>query len=373
LYKVRHIYLVVATSGRAIAQALSASGNTVAVIDGFADMDTCHVAKICKKVTRTNSSLNANEVVKITSSLQDQFKFDGLLYDAALETNPDLLDAICFDNVIGNSSQTLHQCNDISYFFSMLEKFDIPFPEVCIEPQPQAPNLWLTKNKFNTGGFGVSSFEQGDESTENIYFQRKLDGLNFSLTFFANGNDIQPIGFNTLWSKGLTDKVPYAYAGAINNVDITESLKSTAIHYAQSLTKVFNLVGLNSIDYILSDDCVYVIEINPRIPATYELYETKYGDLINEHISVCKTKNFSSRQQSKLLRAHAIVYAPETIKVPINFSWPLWTADRPHAGEIISQYQPVCSIFAGCKNEAQIKNMIRMRESTIIKNLMQIN
>lgn len=345
----------------------------MAVIDGFADMDACHAAKICKKVTRTNSSLDANEVVKITSSLQDQFKFDGLLYDAALETNPDLLDAICFDNVIGNTSQTLRQCNDISFFFSTMEKFDIPFPEVCNQPQPQMPNSWLTKSKLSTGGFGVCCFKQGDESKENIYFQRKLDGLNFSLTFFANVNDIQVVGFNTLWSKNLTDKVPYAYAGAINNVDIAESLKSTAIHYAQSLIKVFKLVGLNSIDYILSGNCVYVIEINPRVPATYELYETKYGDLINEHISVCKTKNFSSRQWSKLLRAHAIVYAPETIKVPNDFSWPLWTADRPHAGEIINQYQPVCSIFAGGKNEAQIKNMIRMRESTIIKNLMQTN
>ena len=373
MYKGRHIYLVIATSGRAIAQALVASGNTVAVIDGFADVDTCHAAEFCKKVKRANSSLDANEVLRTISSLQKKLIFDGLLYDSALEVNPNLLDKISFNNVIGNSSKTLYQCNSISYFFSTLEKLEIPFPEICKQPRLAISGSWLTKNASTTGGFGVSPFDERNTATEDIYFQRKLDGLNFSITFFANGKEIQPIGFNTLWSKHLTDKIPYAYAGAINDVDIIELHKKSAIQHAQSITKAFNLVGLNSIDYILNDDCVYVIDINPRIPATYELYETKYGDLIKEHINVCKTSNISLGQWDKLLRAHAIVYAAEKIEVPINFNWPLWTADRPHAGEIINQHQPVCSIFAGGSNKAQIKNMIRTREITILKKLMQIN
>ena len=144
MYKGRHIYLIIATSGRAIAQALVASGNTVAVIDGFADVDTCHAAEICNKVKRVNSSLDANEVLRTISSLQKKLTFDGLLYDSALEANPNLLDKISFNNVIGNSSKTLYQCNSISYLFSTLEKLEIPFPEICKQPRLAISGSWLT-------------------------------------------------------------------------------------------------------------------------------------------------------------------------------------------------------------------------------------
>ncbi len=336
-------------------------------------MDTCQTAEICAKVKRRHSSLDNHEVLKTIDSFQGQFNFDGLLYDAALETNPDLLDDIPIENVIGNTSQTLRNCKNPSEFFTILEKFSIPFPDVCLESHPQNLESWLKKNTLSTGGFGVSYLEKQHAFTQGIYFQRKLDGLNFSLTFIANGDEIQPIGFNALWCKELDNLTPYAYAGAINSVNLTEQQKDTAMHFAHTLTQAYNLIGINSIDFILSNDCVSVIELNPRISATFELYETKQGDLINDHISVCTTKRFTPRQRVTLLRAHAIVYAPRTVTVPMEFSWPLWTADRPHAKEVIFQNHPICSIFAGGKNEAQVKAMIRARETIIINKLMQTN
>lgn len=367
--KDKHIYLVVATSGRAIAQALKAGGHTVAVVDGFADIDTCVAAEVCKKIPRTKFGLDAYEVLQTIDNLQKQYTFDGLLYDAALESNPDLLDSIPINKVIGNSSRILRQCKNPEVFFPTLDNYSILHPQVSFKPIHNSSGSWLIKHAKSTGGFGVSDNPEDFNVEQDIYFQRKINGVNFSITFLANGKEIKSLGFNSIWSETLGEGIPYVYAGAINWVNLTKRQQEIAINFALTLTREFSLVGLNSIDYILLDDCVYTLELNPRIPATYELYETKYGDLIKEHIEVCMTAELVPSQRKQFLRAHAIVYAPDLIHVPTHFTWPLWTADRPHPEEVIHKHQPVCSVFAGGKNVAQVREMIHTRKKTIINKL----
>ena len=61
------------------------------------------------------------------------------------------------------------------------------------------------------------------------------------------------------------------------------------------------------------------------------------------------------------------------MQVPTEFVWPLWTADRPHPDEVINQYEPVCSVFSGGKNVAQVREMIHTRKNLIIEKLMLAN
>ena len=336
-------------------------------------MDTRTVSEACRKVSRAKFGLDANETLQAVGVLQSQYAFSGLFYDAALEANPGLLDSISVDTVIGNSSHVLRQCKDPKVFFSTLDRYSIPYPEVSLAPLSNSMDSWLIKHAASTGGGGVSNNPEEFTLGLNIYSQKRINGLSFSLIFLASGEAIRSVGFNTLWSEALGKKVPYAYAGAINQVDLTEQQRDTASDYATTLTREFKLVGLNSIDYILSAGCIYVLEINPRIPASYELYESKYGSLIKQHIDACISAKLVAAQEKQLLRAHAIVYASERIQVPANFTWPLWTADRPHAEEQIDKYEPICSVFAGGKNVAQVREMIHTRKKTIIKKLLQAN
>jgi len=369
LHGSKRIYLVIAASGRAIAQALKAIGNTVAVVDGFADMDTRAVAEVCKKVSRTKFGLDTRGVLQAVHQLQDKYEFQGLLYDAAMESSPDLLDSVSVVDVIGNSSHTLRKCKDPETFFSTLNQHEIPHPEISFERPENPADSWLIKHVMGTGGSGVSDISEEFDTEENVYFQRKIDGINFSLTFLANGSEIKPLGFNQLWVESLGKNMPYIYTGAINYVSLTQHQQSMTINYATVLAREFKLVGLNSMDCILSDDSVYAIEVNPRIPATYELYETRRGDLLKEHIEACKTHVLTPSQKKQLLRGHAIVYAPDFVQIPESFTWPLWTADRPHSGEEIDVHQPICSVFAGGRNAAQVREIIRTRKNVIINKL----
>ena len=364
---------MVATSGRAIAQGLKSLGHTLVVVDGFADSDTCEAATYCKKVKRVKHGLAKKDVLHAVASLQAKTSFDGLFFDAAMEFDPHLLDEININPVFGNSSQTLDICKNPEYFFSVLDKYSISYPETLFAPysRPAASDEWLVKEVRSTGGLGVAPLRKELEFAESIYLQKKIDGINFSLTFLANGTELFELGFNTLWNEQLGDDIPYAYAGAINQVTLGDEIQEIALQYARVIVKEFQLIGLNSIDFIFKNDSVYVLEINPRIPATYELYETKYGEVMGQHIEVCKSQTLPTVKGKSLLRAHAIVYAPTDSAVSKSMLWPLWTADRPHAEEIIKKYEPVCSIFAGGQNSAQVYEMIKTRKQSILAKLVQ--
>lgn len=363
------IYLVVAISGRTIAQGLKALGYSCVVVDGFADQDTKEASLVCKKVKRMRYGLQSNDVLQAIGELQNQYTFDGLLYDAALETKPGLLKKTPQLKVIGNSCQTLEDCLPSITFFKCLDEASIPYPDVLFHLNDGIDDSWLVKHQRSSGGLGVSPYLKKQKLAENTYLQKKIVGNSFSLTFLANENEIFVLGFNTQWSESLNDGLPFVYKGAINTVKLEQENLDIARHYAELLTKKFNLLGLNSIDFIFDGTCVYVLEINPRIPASYELYETKYGDLMREHLEVCKTKKLPTKKRTELLRAHAIIYATKKIRIPEVFVWPLWTADRPHDGELIPQYEPICSIFSGGKNSAQVREMIKTREQSIINKL----
>ena len=336
-------------------------------------MDTCNVSVACKQVSRTGYDLDAKEVLQAVYALQRQFRFDGLLYGSALETNPGLLDAIPVEPIMGNSSQTLRQCADAKVFFTVLDKHAIPHPEVSFVPVQDQSDAWLLKRSFCTGGLGVTYRPWKSLLSPNTYYQKKINGLPFSLTLLANGDEIRPLGFNSLWTEMFNENLPYVYAGAINWADLSETQQASAMHYARTLTHELNLVGLNSVDFILFDQCVYVLEVNPRIPATYELYETRSGALMRAHIDASQSGKLATLQRKKLLRAHAIVYAHERMCIAENFKWPLWTADQAHAGKIINRHEPVCSIFAGGQNTAQVKEMITTRRKTILAKLQKNN
>ena len=348
---------------------MKALGHSSVVIGGFADQDTVSVAEVYKKVAHAAYGLNEKEVLQTAYALMAECSFDGLFYGAAIEFNPSLLNQLDIAPIFGNSAHTLDRCKNPSEFFFALDRNSIPYPETSFSSVKNNTDNWLVKENHSSGGIGIRPYKLEMDALTNAYLQKKITGTNFSITFLANGKDISTLGFNTLWSESLGELMPYAYAGAINSTGLGNEILSTAERYAKIIAREFDLVGLNSIDFICDEDSIYVLEVNARIPATYELYETKTADLMREHIEVCRSRTLPTEKRPNLLRAHATVYAYEDIQIPENMSWPLWTADRPHDGELIPKYTPICSVFAGAKNSAQVDEMIKTRKRSIILKL----
>ena len=193
-------------------------------------MDTQSAAEVNIKVKRAQYGLEKKDALKAVDLLQQQqqYQFQGLLYDAALESSPEILEAINFPNIFGNSSQTLRDCKSPKIFFSLLDELSISYPEVCFGSGIENKSGWLVKDFLSTGGIGVKTATANSTHAKKTYYQKKVTGTHFSLTFLADGKKIYKLGFNTLWTENLNETMPYMYAGAINHTDLDEKILAIA-------------------------------------------------------------------------------------------------------------------------------------------------
>jgi predicted ATP-grasp superfamily ATP-dependent carboligase len=106
-----------------------------------------------------------------------------------------------------------------------------------------------------------------------------------------------------------------------------------------------DLVGVNSVDFLVSDEAVWLIEINPRPGATLDVFESNEEPLFARHVAACDGCLLLSSSGLEF-KAAEIVYAPYNVVVPGGRSWPDWVVDRSPAGTSIAAGDPLCTILA---------------------------
>jgi len=118
------------------------------------------------------------------------------------------------------------------------------------------------------------------------------------------------------------------------------------------------LRGLNSLDFILTENEVLVLEINPRLTATFDLYD----NLFEHHIQGCKGILMPLSASTKA-KAHVIVYAAHHIRNPENFIWPDWVVDTPL--DTVFKNQPLCTVLASAADANAAKHLAFARASQL--------
>jgi uncharacterized protein len=177
----------------------------------------------------------------------------------------------------------------------------------------------------------------------------------------ADGKTAQTIGFNQQFIAPTTE-MPYRFAGAVSNIALQPSIHQAFEHAAQQLTSAFNLRGLNNLDAILDGEKLWILELNPRLSATFELYE----NLFSLHVQGCAGSLAQFMPSAKHAKAQWILYADDTLKVAADFAWPSWAADIPatEAGESsvrIVKNMPICSVFAEAESADVAQSLVLQR------------
>jgi predicted ATP-grasp superfamily ATP-dependent carboligase len=137
-------------------------------------------------------------------------------------------------------------------------------------------------------------------------------------------------------------KSPFRYGGAAGPVDIDPAQGEKIAHSVVVIASELDLVGLNSADFLVSTDAVWLIEINPRPGATLDVFDSNEAPLFARHIAACEghpthaAANFA-------FKAAEIVYAPQDIVVGEGRDWPDWAVDRSPAGTRIAAGDPLCT------------------------------
>lgn len=350
--------LVVASSARLLARAAARCGLKPLAIDLYADLDTQGHAVCHRKIP----SLAWAHLAPAVAFFKARYPVSLAVYGSGFEEHPGSLRqlAACLP-LTGNPPEVFARLNDKAAFFSALSRLNIPFPETRFTAPPDGD--WLVKPKQGQGGLGIKRHRDGvDHYRDDCYWQSYQAGVPHSALFLADGEKARVVGFNRQWTAGLVDGQDFVFSGIINHAEISEALQLQIKGWLAALVAEFSLRGLNSLDFILADGCAYVLEINPRVSASMQLYD---GDLLRRHIEASlESLALGLEPVCKAYRAYQIVYAPEDIRIPEKFIWPDGCMDLPVSGVRCRKDQPICSIIAHhSRPDVVLRQLERLRQT----------
>lgn len=336
---------------------------SVTVIDAFADQQTMTSSDAIITVPFDEHGFQAAALKQAINRL-DANDYVGFVYGSGFEAQPELLQTISEQiPLIGNAAEVLSAVKSTG-LFEALDSLNIPYPLTFRNWPDKVSGTYLKKSFGSCGGTHISIASPKDQLHDHEYFQQFVKGQSVSLLFLAHENEIEAIGFNEQWVTGRGDK-PFSYGGAVSHVDLPQAIQQQLLKAAHALTTKFNLKGLNSLDAVLENNIVYILEINPRLSATFDLYDE---DLFNRHLcannpELKKTQNSASDKTADA-KAHAIIYAEEDRVFRYSFEWPEWATDIPsiHTESItIKSGEPICTVLASAKDAETAKLLVMSR------------
>jgi predicted ATP-grasp superfamily ATP-dependent carboligase len=349
--------LIVGASTRAAAFSALRAGLEPRCVDHFADRD---LSAICPVVR----ALPDDGAAALEAAARD-FSRGPWFYTGPIENHPDLVERISRGHhLLGNLAETLRAVRNPFRLADVLRRHGLSCPDVRASPVGlPRDGSWLEKPVASGGGRLIRPLEQVRQSfSEPTYFQKRIEGASFSALFVANRGEASLIGV-TRQLIGAPGS-PFAYRGSIGPYAVSEGLKARLDLMGRVLAAEFALVGLWGVDYILSDDEPWAVEVNPRYTASVEVFELALRrSLLAEHLRACdpelvtaiRSRATAPSLPDRRVVGKAIVYASRSLVTPdisIDEAWRddayavQTVADVPWPATRIEAGQPVMTVFS---------------------------
>ena len=279
-------------------------------------------------------------------------------YGSGLENRPELLEKISRHfPLLGNTPDVVARIKDPRRFFPLLDELNIAYPETRLDV-PLERDGWLVKE---TGGSGGTHIRLWD-GVPGGYYQRQTDGLPVSVLFLADGANIEIVGYTEQWLAPVPGK-PFRYGGAVGNANFSSAIKASMAEAARKVVVATGLRGLNSMDFLLVSERVLVLEVNPRLSASFDLYGMP--NLFERHMQACRGELMPLSEPATGSKAHLIYYASHDVVATEGVEWPEWTADLPTAGTVCKAGEPVCTVLAQAHDARGAKELVFARAHQI--------
>lgn len=337
--------LIAAVTARALAESARRGGFPVVALDCFADQETRASARHASAVASSgNLRFDRNLLRGVARRLAPPGKSAGFVYGSGFESRLPLLGELTSGRrLFGNPVEVVREAKDPDRLFPLLRRLGIPHPEVC-RSFAGSPAGWLAKRTGGSGGTHVHPAEHG-RAARGIYYQRLAAGEPCSVLFLADGRRAVVLGWNRQWTRPVPG-TPYLFGGAVGAVAFPGGVVREISRAVDALVRETGLVGLNGIDFLLDRNRWSLLEVNPRPPATFELYDRDYPrGLFHLHLAACLGRLPSRVRPPRSCRAFSIVPAPAPW-VAGQDPLPGWCRDRPVAGTGFRPGEPVCTAHA---------------------------
>ena len=242
--------------------------------------------------------------------------------------------------------------------FTVPETFLIKDVDEAIEISENKPEVkYIIKPVKGSGGYDINLLNNDStiqlNDSENYILQEYIDGINLSSSILASKDRKKTIMNSRLLTENdFKNNNSYIYIGnilpltkesSLSNIGNIDEINKQMIETSQNLAYKFNLIGSNGVDYILNENGLYVIEVNPRIQGTFECVEKSLQiNMLDAHIKSCMNESVEI-PKAKYYSYKKIIYSPcrnKYSKIDLDNIY-----DLPHIGTITEKSEPLLTII----------------------------
>ncbi len=161
---------------------------------------------------------------------------------------------------LGSSSKAIEVTSDKWELYRRL-KGKVRMPKTSLRPIDPP---FLVKPRVGCGGEGIRI---ADEVPDGYLAQEFVKGMDVSVSLIV-GDEIKVLSVN----RQIIES--FKYRGAVVPFDFREDIMETALKVAESIKGLFGYVG---VDMVVSEEDVYVLEVNARVTTPSILFRDVYG------------------------------------------------------------------------------------------------
>jgi predicted ATP-grasp superfamily ATP-dependent carboligase len=350
--------VVAGLSARMLAESAQRAGWRAIALDLFGDRDTRRASEQWQPIG--DAATLTLDPARTRAALERACEAPGVMgwiAGSGFEACPELLRMeIERLPLIGNAQHAYDFVRNPEYFFPLLEKSGVAFPETRMD-RPSDTHGWLRKDAQGTGGWHIRLADALDAPPDG-YYQRLCAGQSMSALFLADGRSATVIGI----SEQIVSRhgaYPFAWRGAIGPAQVSPGLTAQVEYAAQAIVAASGLVGLNSLDFLSDGERCIVLEVNARPSATLALYDHEpFAPLLDLHVRACRGEPLEAiamaqtPRHTRQVRGNLIVFAQASHTVTPAFEAQAqrlgWCHDIPAAGSTIAAGTPLCTVSAAC-------------------------
>lgn len=303
---IRHGIVIVGVSTRAFAESAWRAGFECETVDAFGDLDQksrVHGISFHRDLRRRYSASAAAAAAR-------RFSARAAAYVGNFENHPAAVRRLAAGRVLlGNPPEVLERARDPFRLAEVVGATGARTPltlRPCDARRADPNRRWLRKPMRGGGGSGIRPWRPGEPLGHREIAQEYVEGVPASIVFLADGRRAALLGLSRQLSGNHAAEVfgatGFRYAGTLYPLcspDIAPrvdakappphpSLEDRAAVVATAVTAAFALRGVNGMDLVLRDDELFVLELNPRYPASAELIERATGlSIFEAHAEAC--------------------------------------------------------------------------------------
>jgi predicted ATP-grasp superfamily ATP-dependent carboligase len=338
--------LVLGASARAVAESVARAGHEPVAMDSFGDRDL-------KKIASWRRMDKSRPLAEVVSGLD----VDGAVFASGIENRPESISELEGRGVrvFSPPFESVRRCRDQGELDRFCAGSGFSRPNIYF-PQPGDGLSGLPPclvKRFKSGaGIGVREWIQGSEIRDGEYIEERIDGVPLSIVFLADGKNAVLCGASRqLAGERALGACGFAWCGNIMPFETETSARSALLadlrRAAKEMASYFELRGASGADFIYDGDKLWLLEINPRISASFELVELLYGvNIFSLHLGALEGRLPPERDglMDGPFRGKGIIYAPSNLTAPDTRAWYNHSRrDIPHPGSPLPEGAPICT------------------------------